>query len=121
MSKLDKFLEVPRRVDRWLKKVIGAENDLLYHFARLLLIAVVFAMVVAVVVEIVLLIFRAISVAVAAFLVALPYLLALAIVAGIVALVVYLRRKRAKRLPKADSPGESSSAVVPQKLSPAKA
>ncbi len=119
MSNLDKFLEVPRRVDRWLKKVIGQENDLLYHFVRLLLIAIVFALVVAVVVEIVWLIWRAMSLAFSAFIVALPYLLAAAIIAGVAALTVYVRRKRSKRPQRAETPGEAAGAIAPQKLSPA--
>jgi hypothetical protein len=119
MTKFDKFLELPRRFDRWLKKAIGEGNELLYHFVRLLLIAVVFALVVAVVVEIVLAVYRAISIVVSALIVALPYLLAIAVVAGIVALIVYVRRRRAKLSPKSESPGEATTAVVPQKFSPA--
>ena len=120
MSKLDKFLELPRRVDRWLKKVIGEGNDLLYQFVRLLLIAVIFALVVAIVVEIVLVLLRAISIVIAALIVALPYLLAIALVAGIVALFIYFRRRKAKQLKKMVTPSEASSAIVPQKHSPAK-
>ena len=120
MNQLDKFLEMPRRVDRWLKKSIGEGNELLYHFVRLFLIAVVFALVVAVAVEIVLLILRVVSIVVAAVIAALPYLLALAIAGGIAASIIYVRRKRAKRGQKAETPGEATSAVVPQKLSPVK-
>jgi hypothetical protein len=119
MSKLEKLLELPRRVDRRLKKVIGEGNELLYHFVRLLLIAVIFAVVVAVVVEIVLALYRAISIVIGALIVAWPYLLALAIVAGIAALIVFVRRRRAKRRQKVEPPGEATSAVAPQKHSPA--
>ena len=120
MSKLDRFLEVPRRMDRWLKKVVGRENDLLYHFLRLLLIAVVFALVVGVVVEVVSVVFRAISIVISEVISARYYLLAVAIVAGIAALIVYFRRMRAKRQQKVESLGESAGAMVPQKLSQAK-
>ena len=120
MPKLDKFLEAPRRVDRWLKKAVGEGNELLYHFVRLLLIAVVFALVVGVLVEIVWLIWRAVSLVFAAFIVALPYLLALAFIGGIAALVVYYRRKKSKGLQKAESPGKAGGAIAPQKLSAAK-
>jgi hypothetical protein len=115
MSKLDKFLELPRRFDRWLKKAIGEGNELLYHFVRLLLIAIVFALVVAIVVEIALAVFRAISIVVAALIVALPYLLAIAIIAGIVA-IVYFYRKRSGRLKKSETP----SHVDEQDLQPIK-
>ncbi len=120
MPKLENFLAVPRRVDRWLKKLIGEENELLYYFVRLLLIVVIFALIVAVLVEIVWLIWRAVSLVFAAFIAARWYLLALAIIGGIAALVVYYRRKKSKGLQKTDSPGEVGGAIAPQKHSTAK-
>ena len=43
MSVKDKLLRVIAQVDLRLKKVIGEENEILYHFVRLLLAAVILA------------------------------------------------------------------------------
>jgi hypothetical protein len=115
MSKLDKFLEFPRRFDRWLKKAVGAENDLLYHFIRLLLIAIVAALVVAIVVEIVLTIWWAVMSIVSLIISVRYYLLAAAVLAAIVALVIYIRRKRSKRPEKVEEPAAATEQTAPQK------
>jgi hypothetical protein len=116
MSKLDKFLELPRRGDRWLKKAVGEGNELLYHFVRLLIIAVVFAVAVGIVVEIVRAVYWAISAVIGALVIALPYLLAIAIVAGIVVAIVYFKRRKSKQLKKV----ETSSQVEEHDLQPIK-
>ncbi len=98
MSIKDKLRQLTAGVDLWLKKVIGEENVILYHFAQYALIAIILVLLVSAVVWIVALLFQAVSFVVAAIVMALPYLLALAVIAGVVALSIYaLRIKTSKR------------------------
>jgi hypothetical protein len=88
----EKLMQWMAECDRRLKKIVGEENEILFHFVRLALVAVVFALLVGMVVWIVTLVFHAISLVIAAFLVALPYLLAILLIAGIAALAIYVYR-----------------------------
>jgi hypothetical protein len=97
VSTKDKLLHRVTAADLWLKKAMGEGNEILYHFVRLLAIAVVFALLVALVIWVVSLLYHAVAAVVSALIIAAPYLLAIAIVAGVVALSVYAYRKRRQR------------------------
>lgn len=113
----DKLLQVTARVDLWLKRVIGAENELLYQFARLLLAAVVLAVLAGVALSIVAAVFHAMYVILWAIVVVAPYLLAAAILAGGVMFAISAYRKRMKKPSEPESqtamPGRGVSKNVP--------
>jgi hypothetical protein len=108
----DKLLQASARVDLWLKRVIGAENELLYHFARLLLVAIVLAVLVGLVVWIVAAVFHAVSVVFWAFVAVAPYLFAVAILVGGAMFAITAYRKKARKPPEPESqnamPGRSA-------------
>jgi len=100
---------------------MGEGNEILYHFVRLLAIAVVFALLVGVAVWIVSIVYRAVRLSIAAFIVAAPYLLAIAIVAGIAILSIYIYRKRRQRRRAVEAQSETQSqseAHLPTESSP---
>ncbi len=107
MSVKDKLLRVIAQVDLRLKKVIGEENEILYHFVRLLLAAVILALLVGTAVWIIAAVFQVVSVVFWAFIAAAPYLLAIALLAGGAAFAV--RAYRGK--PQAQPQPETQSAV----------
>src|SRR5208282_5397464 len=116
MNRKDKLLQVTARVNFWLKKVIGKENVILYHFAQFALVAIIVVLLVSVAVWIAALLFQAISIVVAALVVALPYLLTIAVIAGVVALLIYVYRfGKSKRRRKVEGQSEVVGQNAPHK------
>jgi hypothetical protein len=113
MSVKDKLLRATARVDIWLKKVIGAENEILLHFARLLLAAVILSLLVGVAVWIIAAVFHAVSIVFWAFVAAAPYLLAIALLAGGVALAVRAYRRKSQVHPQPDAQGAMPGRSAP--------
>jgi hypothetical protein len=98
MSRKEKLIQWVVSANLWLKKALGEDKDLLFHFVRFLLIAILLALLVGVVVWIVAGVFQVVSSVVGVILASLPYLAAIAAVAGIVALALYAyRAKESKR------------------------
>ena len=94
MSRRDKLLKWTASVDRWLKKVIGEENAILYRFAQFALVAILLALLAGAAVSIVLLAIQAVLAVLAAFLFALPYLL---VALAIAALSIYIHRSNTSK------------------------
>jgi hypothetical protein len=114
MSKKDKLLQWAAGADCWLKKAIGEGNEILYHFVRLLLIAVVAALLVGAAVWLVSAVFNVVAIVFAAFVAAAPYLLAVAIVAGVATFAVHIYRQRRQRRRASETPAASQTpAEVP--------
>jgi hypothetical protein len=113
----DKLLQVTARVDLWLKRAVGAENELLYHFARLLLAAIVLAVFVGLAVWIAAAVFHAVYVVLRAIVAIAPYVLAVAILAGGATFAISAYRKRARKRPEPESqsavPGHSAPKNLP--------
>ncbi|MGO9108095.1 MAG: hypothetical protein ACLP9L_02570 [Thermoguttaceae bacterium] len=97
MSRKDKLLRLTASANLWMKKVIGEENVILYHFAQFALIAIIVALLVSVAVWIVALATQAVSALASALLMVMPYLLTIAVIAGVVALLVYVYRSNTSK------------------------
>ena len=94
MSPKDKLVQWTASVNLWLKKVIGDENVILFHFAQFALVAVIVVLLVGLALWFVALAFQAVAMVVAAFVAALPYLLALAVIVGAVAFSINAYRSK---------------------------
>ena len=115
MSSKEKLRRLTTVVNLWLKKVIGAENVILFRFSQFFLVAVVLALAIFVVLEIVALVLKAVSLAVAALVVALPFLLAVAAAAAVLAGLIYVYRKgKSKQRRKVEESMEVAGQNAPQ-------
>ncbi len=111
MSPKDKLLQWTASVNLWLKKVIGDENVILFHFAQFALVAVIVVLLVSAAGWIVALAFQAVTMVVAALVAALPYLLTIAVIAGVVALSIYVYRINVSKK-RREGQGQSENEVV---------
>jgi energy-coupling factor transporter transmembrane protein EcfT len=100
MNVKDKARKMIETVDRWLWKLVGEENDIIFHFLRIVLACVLLTVLVVLAAGIVALLWKAVLILVAAIVAAAPYLVAIAVVAGVVALLVFVNRsnERQRRL-----------------------
>lgn len=98
MNVKDKFNKVTERVDRGLWKLVGKENDILFHFLRIVLACISVAVLGGIAFAVIALLWRAVLMLSPVIVGAAPYLVAIAVVLGIVAIRVFINRsKESKR------------------------
>ena len=99
MNIKDRIIKATEAVDRSLWKLVGKENDILFHFLRLVLGCVLLAVLIAAALGVGSVLAMAIPPLFAALAVALPYLVTIAVFLGIVGLLVLQNRhERRQRL-----------------------
>lgn len=92
----DQFIRATQVVDRWLWKLVGKENDILFHFLRIVLGCVLLAVLVAAALGVGKVLAMVIPPLIAALVAAIPYLITIAVFLGIVGLLV-LQSRHEKR------------------------
>ncbi len=90
------FIRATQVVDRWLWKLVGKENDILFHFLRIVLGCSLLAVLIAAALGVGAVLAMVIPPLIAALVVALPYLITIAVFLGIVGLLV-LQNRHEKR------------------------
>ncbi len=99
MNVKDKLTKAMEAVDRALWKLVGAENEILFHFLRVVLACVLLAVLLALALGVVVVLWMAVSVLLAAMVAAAPYLVAIAVFLGLVALWgFHLRREERNKI-----------------------
>ena len=90
MPKLkDKLNKVTESVDRWLWRLVGKENDILFHFLRIALACIALAVLIALPSGSFLVLWKAVPILVTVIVAAAPYLTVIAVAVGITALFVF--------------------------------
>ncbi len=93
-----KASQVIASVNCWLKKAVGEENDILFHFVRFVLVVVLVALAVLLVAALVVGVVKAIQVVVAVVVPALPLVILAAVAVGIVAVIYMSNRSNRARM-----------------------
>ena len=94
-----KASQVIASVNRWLKKCVGEENDILFHFVRFMLAVVLAAMAVLLVAALVVGVVKVVLIVYAAVVAALPWLILLVVLLGVAAVIYMANRfNEARRL-----------------------
>ena len=96
MSIKDNFIKAKESVERWLWKLVGKENAILFHFLRFVLACILFALLLALTVGIVAVLWKAVLILIAFIIAAASYLIVIAVFSGVVALLV-LKNRSEKR------------------------
>ena len=85
-------------VNRWLKKAVGEENDILFHFVRFMLAVVLSAVAVLLVAALVVGVVKAALIVYAAVVAALPLVILVVVVLGVIALTYMANRSYQARM-----------------------
>ncbi len=93
-----KASQVIASVNCWLKKCVGEENDILFHFVRFMLVVVLAAMAVLLVAALVVGVVKVAVIVYAAVVAALPWLILVAVAVGIVAMFYLANRSYQARM-----------------------
>ena len=111
MNFKDKARKMIETVDRWLWKLVGKENDILFHFLRIVLGCVLLAVLVAAALGVGSVLAMVIPPLIAALVAAIPYLITIAVFSGIVGLLVLQNRhEKRQRLRERETTGDAKKA-----------
>ncbi|MEI8376134.1 MAG: hypothetical protein WCJ35_25220 [Planctomycetota bacterium] len=97
MSIKDNLVKAKESIDRWLWKLVGKENAILFHFLRFVLACILLAVLLALAVGIVAVLWKAVLLLIAFIIAAGSYLIVIAVFSGVVALVVLKYRSEERQ------------------------